>query len=196
MGEVAGLARLLEQQTRELVRLGVGLEVALHEDVVGGGGADRGPDEVRVAVPEEVHADAAEHVEFDRSVEHLDERAVAGARAHVGRHEIAPAVLAGHLEELLELDLVSVAHGAAHVGDGLLCLAHLGDDRIDRLADGGAVAQALADGGRVRIGAVRGGVGRGRGLGGGHGWQSVRAIGSSLAAVRGAVRPRLARTAG
>ena len=91
MGEVRGLLGLGDEQLRELDRVGVELQVALLDEI-GEPRADRDLAEVRIAVAEEVHADAADHVPLDAAVEQLDERPVAEPAADVG----IPARAAAH----------------------------------------------------------------------------------------------------
>ena len=74
--------------------------------------AQCGFDQVRIAVPEHMHADAVDHVPLDRTVRQFDERAVADTGADVGIQRWTPAQFPV-LRQSIFVGLFQIIYGGA-----------------------------------------------------------------------------------
>jgi len=159
------LLGFIDQDLREVERLAVHHQVALHDRVTRGT-LDRGANNARVGVAEKVNADAGDHVVLHRSVHQLNERPIAESGTDMGVEERAPADIGGELHEVLEVLPRFGRTRPTNFGDVRRVRLHLGNDLLDpgsgllRGEIGLAVAVGLRLGGGLVVH-----VGRSRGVG-------------------------------
>ena len=131
----------LDSEARDLQRIGVLLQVPLH-DRVGQGGVEQRRGEGRVAVAEAVDADAADHVVLDAAVGELDQAPAADPAAEVGVVEGAAADL-GEFAEGLLVRLLPLGVRGAHAGEAALLVGQREQHQPPRLGDPRVVHQGF-----------------------------------------------------
>ncbi len=133
----------------ELVRDRARLQVAVLGGVLEAADELRLED-LRVAVPEEVHADAGDEIPLHGAIRELGEGAVARAAAEVGIEERAASRLARRLHGVIVGGHQCVVR-RTDVGDGRGLLTDLRDDGVDVRGDGRALPNGLSDGVRCGV---------------------------------------------
>ena len=120
----------IQKGLREISRLPIALEVALHDDI-SGSRHERCPNDVQITVTECIHTDTGDEIVFDGSIGEFDQRTSPETRSHQGKDQPASTRFSEGFYERLCLGL-SFGQWRSDTVDRLLRLS----DAVDYLIDG------------------------------------------------------------